>query len=151
MSDLAQRWTDAVAQVRVRHIDPTCEPVIQVTGAGEPSLYIGVRHARDTLDQDRRIGQLGVSTVRLTYWPGSVVAQAWLAAGWAGYITHEALELVDVAGIRCLDPHREPIEFDRGLRKGLPPILTPATLLETLELVMSPGIARQFVAQGGSL
>lgn len=133
---LADKWRKAMASVRITHIDPTCEPVIAVSGGDlDLSVSVIVRNARDTTDQDRR-WELTVSTVKLSYWPGETLAQAWIAAAWAGYIQHEALELVKVAGVRVLDPHLEPFTYDRGLRCGFPPILTPRTLAETLTLVM---------------
>lgn len=132
---LHEKWQKAMAAVKITHIDPTCEPVITVTGDVEPLLYVIVKNCRDTTDQERR-WELTVSTVKLSYWPGETVAQAWIAAAWAGYIQHEALELVKVAGIRVLDPHLEPHTYDRGLRCGFPPVLTPRTLADTLSLVM---------------
>ena len=150
ITTLRERWEAVVASVKVLHIDPTCTPVLEVFGNDDlPTLLVAVRHARDTLDQNRRIAQLNVSCVNLTYWPGATLAERWIAAAWSGYIQHEALELVTVAGIRPLDPHGSPPDFDRGLRCGLPVDLTPKTLERTLALVMDPVLAAEMVRHGG--
>lgn len=134
---LLENWREAVGQVEIRHIDPTCTPVLTVYGADDgPVLYVGVKNCRDTRDQDKRISELTVSSVRLTFWPGPTLAQQWLAAAWAGYVQHEALELVTVSGICPLDPHEESHAFDRGLRGGFPTELTPETLRRTLTVAM---------------
>lgn len=130
-----KQWRDAMAPMRIAHIDPTCTPVVRVDGG---VLTVSVRNARDTTNRDRRIDDLTVSCVKLTYFPGADLAQRWLAAAWAGYMQHEALELVFVGDRRALDPHESP-RFDRGLRCGFPVELTPETLAAALALVEVPG------------
>lgn len=140
---ITEQWRAAVARTRIRHIDPTCEPVLEVIDG--PQLSIAVRNARNTIDQNRRFVSLAISTVKLTYWPGDALAEMWLAASWAGYVSHEALELVTVTGVRPLDPHEPPFHYDRGLRCGYPAELTPETLRQTLELVMAPSVAAELI------
>lgn len=151
MTLIGPLWRGAVARTQIRHIDPTCYPELEVIGDVQPDLFIAVRQARDTLDQEKRFDQLVISTVHLRYWPGDTLAEMWLAAAWSGYITHEALELVTVNGVRPLDPHRSPFCFDRGLRCGYPVDLTPETLEQTLALVMDAKTAAELVANRGVL
>jgi hypothetical protein len=123
--------------------------MLTVLGLDEsPVLRIAVKQARDTRDQERRFPQLDVSEVRLSYWPGEHVARAWIAASFAGYLMHEALELVTVGGEAVLDPHKEPYEYDRGLRTGTPTVLTPQSLHESLCVVMLPATADDVIARG---
>lgn len=143
---LKEQWRAAMSEIRIAHIDPTCIPLIDVYGGDhDPHLLVAVRLARDTLDQERRIAQLTVSCVKLMFWPGTTLAQQWFAAAWSGYTQHEALELVTVAGLRPLDPHMAPYHYDRGLRSGFPPELTPETMRRTFTLVMSDEMAAKLV------
>lgn len=135
----ASGWKDAIARLRVRHADRDAVPVFRILDGDPLHLEVSVQNARDTVT-DERLPSLVVSTVTLTYWPGEVVAMRWLAAAWAGYVQHEALELVTVNGLRPLDPHADP-KFDRGLRHGLPVELTPETLLRSFEAVMPADLA----------
>lgn len=144
---LTDHWRAALAKLRVRHADREATPCLEIHDGPKPALFVCVNNTRDTVT-DERLGSLAVSTVTLTYWPGEAVALRWLAAAWAGYIQHEALELVTLEdGTRPIDPHAHP-RFDRGLRHGLPVELTPKTLLETFEAVMPPEVAAE-MAHGG--
>ncbi len=139
---LREQWDGALSRVVIRHIDPTCRPDLTVLGTDDaPALRMTVLDARDTRDQGKRFDCLEVNTTKLTYWPGNSVAQAYIAAAWAGYLMHEALELVTESGAAVLDPHREPFAYDRGLRIGMPRELTPQTLRAALEIVMLPDAA----------
>jgi hypothetical protein len=134
-------WRDALAGLEVRHPNGRSNVVLRVLDGEPPSLYVGLDQTWCT-----RTGELWapftVSCVRLTYWPGAQLAQQWFAAAWSGYLQHEALELVTLAGdrnARVLDPHAEPYAtnpVNRGLRDGFPVELTPESLLDTLALVM---------------
>lgn len=146
---LLERWINALDGIVVRHIDPTCTPVLEVVGTDDaPTLRVSVANARDTSEQSRRFDVLTVQSVRLSYWPGQACAQAWIAAGWAGYLMHEALELVTACGGRPLDPHEPPFTYDRGLRVALPKVLTPETMRRALETVMYPEAATFLIEQG---
>ena len=144
---LAEQWRGVVAKLRVRHHDREARPVFEIHDAAQPALFVAVENTRDTVTNER-LGRLPVSTVTLTYWPGETVALRWLAAAWAGYIQHEALELVTLEdGTRPIDPHGD-VKYDRGLRHGLPIELTPATLLQTFEAVMPPDVAKEMAHAG---
>lgn len=93
-----------------------------------------------------------ISNVRLTFFPGVTLARMWIAAAWAGYIQHEALELVEVDGVNPLDPHAQPdnaIPQNRGLRDGLPPVLNRNTLIDGLAVVMDREHAVRLVETHG--
>lgn len=149
LSALCRQWRDALSPVDIRH--PNAESVVQLRLVDDqiPRLTVSLDATRDTVDGHRR-ENFQISTVRLPYFPGVRLAQAWIAAAWAGYVMHESLELVTVGGVRPIDPHGEkicshrlsPYPFDRGLRDGLPHLLTPATLLRTLCVVMDEDVAR---------
>ncbi len=146
---LLERWTLALDSIVVNHIDPTCKPILDIVGPDDcPTLNISVENARDTCDQSTRFAVLTVQSVRLTYWPGMECAQAWIAAGWTGYIMHEALELVTACGSRPLDPHEPPYTYDRGLRVALPRELNPATMRAALETIMYPEAAERLISEG---
>ncbi len=119
-----------------------------------PTLCIYLRETRDSRDWSVRMGRFVISNVKLTYFPGIDLARKWLASAWAGYIQHEALELVTVGGTldRPLCPHTETAAgtyaYDRGLRDGLPIELTPATLERSLCVVMEPEHARALMRAG---
>lgn len=140
---LAKEWADALRSMVVRHPDPRSTVEITLTAGEIPSLCVRVDVAYDTTKPDREIRPLVVSCVGLTYFPGERLAQAWLAAAWAGYTMHEALELVTLADgtTRPIDPHGADVALDRCLRVGLPVELTPATLQQALGVVMTPEAA----------
>lgn len=144
---LYEQWKGAVDRLRVRHADREAIPHFDITDGPHPALFVRVENTRDTVT-DERLGSLPVSTVTLTYWPGEAVALRWLAAAWAGYIQHEALELVTLEdGTRPIDPHAHP-RFDRGLRHGLPVVLTPETLRATFLAVAPPEVAEELWSAG---
>lgn len=138
VSALGERWRDALSGMKLRHLDRGCTARWSIDDGESPYLSLAVIGAVDTVT-DLRMDSLAISSVQLTYFPGRRLAQAWLAAAWAGYMQHEALELVTLAdGSRPLDPHGGDVTLDRGLRCGLPTRLTPTTLLDTFLVVMSP-------------
>lgn len=146
-TDIARAWADALAPVLVRHPDPTSEVEIALTDQ-PATLTVAVLRSRDTTDP-ANVRRLVISCVDLTYFPGARLARQWLAAAWAGYIQHEALELVTVGDLhtRPIDPHADP-SLDRGLRHGFPVALTPFSLLDTLCLVMPAERALELVDVG---
>ena len=135
---LAARWADALRGMSIRHPDPRSTVEVELTAGDPPSLCLRVDVAYDTTQLDREIRPLVVSCVGLPYFPGKQLARQWLAAAWASYTMHEALELVHLAdGTRPIDPHRD-VLHDRCLRVGLPTILTVRALEQALGVVMSP-------------
>lgn len=148
---LAIQWAAALDGLDVRHHDPLVEVALQLSNEVTPSLAIWVMNPIDTAKSTvERMKMLAISTTRLTFFPGAWLARIWIAVGWAGYVQHEALELVTVHGVRPCDPHApaatvphrlSPFARDRGLRDGLPPELTPLTLQRALETAMDAEIA----------
>jgi len=144
---LYEHWKAAIAKLTFRHGDRSARPTFELFDGAHPVLNISVKNTRCSVT-DEPIGSLAVSSVELTFWPGETVALRWLAAGYAGYIQHEALELVTLAdGTRPIDPHADP-KFDRGLRYGLPTRLTPETLLQSFEAIMPAEVAREMIHAG---
>lgn len=140
LGPIASAWASALRGVHVAHPDPSSRVVLALDG--DPArLQVTVLDARDTLDPDHVMPRFEISTVALTWFPGPVAARAWIACAWAGYMQHEALERVTVNGARPIDPHEPPNNYDRGLRHGFPPRLTPDTLRRTLLLSMDEASA----------
>ena len=144
-TDLGRLWAGALGEMSIRHPDPASSVVMEFFDAvTDPTLSIRMR-AHDTDDATRMV-ELPLGSTRLTYWPGKRVAQAWVAAAWAGYLMHEGLELVTANGIRPLCPHRPPYAADHSLRTSVPPVLTPDTLLRALRVALSEADARALTA-----
>ena len=143
---LSALWRAALNALDVRHPNGRSNVLLRVTDGEAPMLHIGLDETTCTLTGAPK-RNFCISNVRLTYWPGTRIAQVWFAAAWSGYLQHEGLELVSLAGDRSqkvLDPHAEPYQtnpWNRGLRDGFPVELTPATLLATLRVVMEPAAA----------
>lgn len=141
MGNLAQQWAAAIGGLEVRHPNGRSRAVLRVVDGDPPALYVGLDRTWCTLTGDEKV-DFAISTVKLRFWPGIALAQKWIAAAWAGYCQHEALELVTLAGDRTskvLDPHGEPYvtcPVNRGLRDGFPPELTMTSMVDTFALVM---------------
>jgi hypothetical protein len=159
---LAEQWRYALASLEVKHPDRRSTAVVTVSD-DPATLFVGLDKAWSTTD-DKPIQRepFAVSSVMLTFFPGTKLAREWFVVAWAGYIQHEAFELVrmtcheycpideDHPSYPVLNPHAEPYPtnpWNRGLRDGLPPILTPETMLTTFELVLPPREARIYLAQ----
>lgn len=142
--DLVKQWRDALADLVVRHPNRASRVSIEVDDRA--NLRIALDQTRDSRDPEVVLSPFVISNVKLTFFPGVKIARAWLAAAFAGYVQHEALELVTVGDLttRPLDPHEPPFTFDRGLRKGLPVELTPETLVESLAVVMGHEAAEAY-------
>jgi len=139
LSLLGELWRDALAPLVVRHPNRASEVRLHLSGDVEPILKVSLDAVMDTRDQVTPMrSPFVISCVRLTFWPGSRRAREWFAAGWSGYVQHEALELVTLDGAAVLDPHEEPYATNpnnRGLRDGLPPVLTEATIARAMAVV----------------
>jgi hypothetical protein len=146
----AALWRDALAALEVRHPNGRSRVVLDVFDGDPPVLYVGLDETTCTLT-GKVMPDFAISNVRLACWPGVRLAQQWFAAAWAGYLMHESLELVTLAGDRTakvLDPHAEPYAanpLNRCLREGFPSELTPEALQATLCLVMEPHHAAQLM------
>lgn len=135
LGPIGAAWASALREIHIAHPDPSS--TVALTLDGDPArLQVTVLDARDTLDPDHVMPRFEISTVRLAWFPGPEVARAWIAVAWAGYMQHEALERVTAGGARPIDPHLPPHSYDRGLRHGFPPVLTPDSLRQTLRLAM---------------
>ncbi|MBP9862675.1 MAG: hypothetical protein KBD62_32275 [Kofleriaceae bacterium] len=147
LGPVAAAWAAALRDLAVAHPDPSSAVELELRDGEPPSLQVTVLNARNTLDSADVFPRFAISTVALDCWPGVRAAQAWIAAAWAGYMQHEALERVTVRGDRPLDPHAPPYAYDRGLRHGFPPRLTADTLRRTLLLSMDEAAADEIVSQ----
>jgi hypothetical protein len=139
---MSSNWKNAVDNVVIRHLDWHSIPELELEG---DTLHFKVRNAHDTVTGEVR-EILAISSVRLTFWPGFPVATAWIAAAWAGYVQHEALELVTFKDMRTrpLDPHG-PEKFDRGLRAAIPAVLTRETMRRAFLAVMDEEVADELM------
>jgi hypothetical protein len=142
---ICQQWREVLDGMTFRHLDRGATPVLELGSGEHPALNIRVEGAVDTVTH-QRMGSLSISSIELTYFPGKRLAEVWLAAAWAGYMQHEALELVQrTDGTRPLDPHGVDKDVDRGLRHGMPVKLTPETLIQSLCAVMPVDTAMAIV------
>lgn len=155
-SPLFAQWRDALSSMKIEHLNLESVVEVKIMDERPPLLQFGLDWTRDTVTGKRR-DRFIVSSVRLAYFPGAPLARAWLAAAFAGYCLHEALELVSVDGVRPLDPHEEithghrldPHPYDRGLRDGFPLVLTPESLIRSLCVVMDEDAALAFMERHG--
>lgn len=149
--DLYRLWGAAIRKTVVRHPNHEARPILDLRPDTAPLLVWSIENHRDTRDtRDVKWEAFTLSNIRLTFWPGERLAIAWIAAAWAGYLQHEALELVTVDGENPLDPHRQPYPlnpWNRGLRDGMPPELTPETLVRALAVVMPEDEARRMASE----
>lgn len=147
---MAERWSEALDGIEVRHPNGISRVVLVVSHGNPPSLYVGLDKTWCTMT-GRPMVDFAISSIALRYWPGLTIARKWFAAAWSGYCQHEALELVTAAGDRSskvLDPHSEPYATNpanRGLRCGFPVELTNVTMLETFMLVMPTADAEELM------
>lgn len=135
---LAARWAMALRDLEVRYPDPEVWVELKLTTAEQPVFTLVVGNVMDTRSGHRK-SELVISCVTLAIWPGEELCRMWVAAAWAGYLQHEALELVTYNLKSPLDPHEEPYEanpFNRGLRDGLPARLDGPALIKALATVM---------------
>jgi hypothetical protein len=152
LSLLGRQWHSALTGLCVWHPNGQSGTLLHLSAETAPVLRISLDRTLDTHDQVTPMrSPFVISCVRLTFFPGEWLARMWLAAAWAGYAQHEALELVTFGGIAVLDPHREPYSenpWNRGLRAGFPPVLSPETLVTALAVVMPEADARKLAGLG---
>lgn len=151
---VAEAWAEALSELEIRHPNGRSVPIIQVRPGEPPMLYVGLDRTWCTMT-GREMPDFAISTVTLSLWPGTRLAQKWFAAAWAGYCQHEALELVTLRGrrdLKPLNPHDEPYvecPWNQGLRVAFPVELTWETLRDTLALVMPAGVAIAMIGWSG--
>lgn len=149
MVSIKEQWASALQGLDVRHPRADSAPSLVLLDGDPPVLQVSVKMHVSTVD-DTPILELPISSVRLCIWPGVTLARQWLAAAWAGYLQHEALELVTVGERteRPLDPHAEPYAtnpYNRGLRDGFPVELTWLSLRRALCVVMHDSDAQRLL------
>ncbi len=146
LSPLCQQWYGALLSMSIRHPNRTSIVVLTLQDdALFPTLTFGLDAHTCTVTGAPFV-PFPIATVSLRYFPGARIAQAWVAAAFAGFSQHESLELITADGVRPIDPHGADLAHSRGLHVGLPSQLTPATLLAALCVVMNEDAARRLVA-----
>lgn len=145
---LTRLWADALADVIVRHPNRNITPILTLEDSGEPNLHFELDH-NPSSDADETISPFRITNVRLTFFPGVDLARKWLAAAWACFLQHEALELVTIGDLktRALDPHENRARLDYVFHTGLPFSLTPDTLLRALTTAIPREEAQQLISQ----
>lgn len=143
-SKLGDQWITALYPLDIRHPDSAPVVELELLHGDPPQLAFRLDAHRDTVKPSKVHRPFNVSTVSLTYFPGARVARAWVAAAWAGYVMHEALELVTANGARPIDPHAD-VTHDVCLRDGLPAVLTPESLRTALSVVMRPSAVAELL------
>lgn len=153
MYSLVDHWKRALREIVLRHPNGRSKVMLRIDNVfAGPTLYVGLDETTSTRDPDKVMHNFTISNVQLTFSPPDYLIHQWLAAAWVGYLQHEALELVTVGKRNPLDPHEEPYPtnpYNRGLRDGFPPVLTPETMFDTLTIVMSSTEARRLMVAGG--
>ncbi len=130
---LTRQWADALEHVVVRHPNRSITPVLTLDDGPVPNLHFELDH-NPSSDADEIISPFRITNVKLTYFPGVRLARMWLAAAWACFLQHEALELVTIGDLktRALDPHENRARLDYVFHTGLPFTLTPESLAAAL-------------------
>jgi hypothetical protein len=145
-------WHDALAPLILRHPNGWSRVVLRLTCRSDaPRLHVSLDANPCTLTGEIK-HDFAISDVKLSYFPGARLAQAWIACAWAGFLMHEALELVTIGdhATQVLPPHAEPYPanpFNRPLREVLPVELTPETLRAALAVVMGESAAAEMIAK----
>jgi hypothetical protein len=129
---LTRQWADALEGVVVRHPNRSIELILTLEDGPMPCLTFELDKNLNS-DDDEVIAPFNIVNVRLTYFPGVMLARQWLAAAWGCFLQHEALELVTVGDPRerVLDPHLKRSRLD-VFHRGFPFRLTPESLLIAL-------------------
>ncbi len=148
---LTRQWADALAPVIVRHPNRSIKPLLTLDDDIVPNLHFEL-DSNPSSDADETISPFRITNVRLTYFPGAELAQMWLAAAWACFLQHEALELVTVGDLktRALDPHANRGRLDYVFHTGLPFKLTPESLLSALTTAIPREEAEALVSKLGA-
>lgn len=151
-SPLATQWFEALRPLILRHPNGESKVCVTLQVSDRLHLHVALDRTRDTSDRSKWMrSPFAIASVELTHFPGVKLARAWLAAGFVGYLTHEALELVTIDDLKTkvLDPHAEPYEtnpLNRCLRDGLPTRLTPEALVDALCVVMPADAVSALIA-----
>lgn len=149
--DLTRQWAAALEPCIVRHPNRGITALLTLEDGAEPNLHFEL-DANPSSDADEVIAPFRITNVRLTYFPGTRAARAWLAAAWGCFLQHEALELVTVGDLRTrvLDPHATRATLDYVFHTGLPFTLTPESLLAALATAIPRGDAEYLIRESMS-
>lgn len=134
---LTRQWAAALENVVVRHPNRDISLVLTLEDAPMPCLTFELDTNLNS-ENDEIISPFMITNVTLTYFPGVMLARQWLAAAWAGFVSHEALELVTVGDskTRVMDPHETRARLN-VFHISLPFQLTPETLFDALVQAVS--------------
>lgn len=145
---VTRQWAAALDGVIIRHPNRGITPLLTLEDGAEPNLYFKL-DSNPSSDADEVITPFVITNVRLTFFPGIRAARAWLAAAWACFLQHEALELVTIGDLRTrvLDPHASRATLDYVFHTGLPFALTPESLLAALATAIPRADAEQLVRE----
>lgn len=151
-SPLAQQWHAAIEPVILRHPQAASTVLLQLDATMPPVLHFALDRAFDTGDPTKVLrSPFAIASVRLCYFPGVALARAWLAAAFVGYLQHEAFELVTIGDLKTpvLNPHADgypDCPANRGLKHGMPSLLTQETLRATLAVVLGEAEAARLTS-----
>lgn len=145
---LARQWADALEDVVVRHPNRAITPLLTLDGGPVPCLHFEL-DANPSSDSDETISPFRITNVKLSFFPGVKLARMWLAAAWACFLQHEALELVTVGDLktRALDPHESRERLDYVFHTGFPFTLTPETLIAALATAIPRAEAEKLMGE----
>jgi hypothetical protein len=131
--ELTRLWAGALEHVIVRHPNRGITPRLTLDDSTSPVIYFELDQ-NPSSNSDEIISPFIITNVMLTFFPGIEAARAWLAAAWACFLQHEALELVTIGDFmtRALDPHQSREALNHVFHTGLPSHLTPESLRAAL-------------------
>jgi hypothetical protein len=105
---LIRLWEHAVSAVEIVHQDVSVQTEIKVRGEwlyyhDGVEVQIYMRNLRDTSDMDSRMMSQFHMTGHPRAWPGTKLAQEYVAGLWTSYMVHESPELVTFRKSRVRD------------------------------------------------
>lgn len=147
---LTRQWADALEHVIIRHPNRNITPILTLDDGPVPDLAFELDH-NPSSDSDEDIRPFRITNVKLAFFPGEKLARMWLAAAWACFLQHEALELVTIGDMRtrALDPHENRARLDYVFHTGLPFTLTAAALEDAIATAIPRDEVRQLMRAAG--
>ena len=141
-------WADALADVIVRHPNRNLRPILHLQDGHVPVMLFELE-SNVSSDDDAVIAPFPITNVNLAHFPGVRAARAWIAAAWACFAHHEAMELVTVGDLRTrvLDPHEPGTRFEHMFNVAFPRRLTPESLLAALCTAIPRAEAEQLIRE----
>lgn len=147
---LTRQWAEALEGVTIRHPNRSITPILTLDDMPVPNLHFELDR-NPCSETDEIISPFRITNVKLSFFPGTALARMWLAAAWACFLQHEALELVTVGGLkgRVLCPHLTRGRLDHVFHVGFPFTLTPASLEDALATAIPRDEVRQLMRDAG--